>query len=112
MTWEVAKTDKAPVNAQTIDILLSTDGGITFPISLIAGVPNDGVQEVLMPGVSTTTARIMIKAVNNIFLAVNASNITIVESEVVLNFSAVEFEICQPNDLVVPFVYETYSGFN
>ena len=71
--WNVADTDKAPVNVQAVDILLSTDGGLTFPISLAENVPNDGKHKVVLPGTPTTTARIMIKARDNIFFTVNAS---------------------------------------
>ncbi len=112
VTWDVANTDKAPVNAQTVDIFLSTDGGLTFPVLLAGDVPNDGVHEVLMPGVSTTGARLMVKANDNIFFAVNSASFTIEPSEVVLHFTDVAYEVCQPDDILATFNYETYLGFN
>ena len=110
--WNVADTDKAPVNVQAVDILLSIDGGLTFPISLAENVPNDGKHKVVLPGTPTTTARIMIKARDNIFFTVNAVNFTIEEAQIVLNFTNLEYEVCQPNDLITTFDYETYLGFN
>ena len=110
--WDVANTEKAPINAQTVDLWLSIDGGETFPILLAEEVPNDGNQNVQLPSISTVEARIMVKAHNNVFFAVNSSDFTITESEFVLNFESLEFEVCTSDVLVVPFVYETNSIFN
>ena len=110
--WDVANTDKAPVDVQSVDILLSIDGGITFPISLAENVPNDGDHKIVLPGNPTTTARIMVKARDNIFFAINAAGFIIEETEIVLNFSELEYQVCQPNDLITTFIYETYLEFN
>ncbi|QIL77211.1 reprolysin-like metallopeptidase [Hymenobacter sp. HDW8] len=76
--WDVAGTDQAPINAVQVAILLSTDGGLTFPTTLIAATPNDGSQTVIIPaGLSTTTARIKVQAAGNIFFAVSPQNFTI-----------------------------------
>ena len=112
ISWDVANTEKSPVNATMVDIMLSMDGGLTFPIILAQNTPNDGSHHIVVPGEATTQARIMVKASNNIFYAVNANDFTIEASEIVLNFSELEFEVCQPDDLVIPFNYETYLGFN
>ncbi|MRI00748.1 T9SS type A sorting domain-containing protein [Kriegella sp. EG-1] len=112
VTWDVANTDKAPVNAQTVDVLLSLDGGLTYPTTLATGIPNNGSHKFVVPGTPTTTARIMVKASDNIFLAVNAANFEILASEIVLHFSEVEYEVCQPNTVTTSFDYETYLGFN
>jgi len=112
ITWDVANTNIAPVNAQNVDIFLSIDGGLTFPTALATNVPNDGEHEVVVPSSPTTTARIMIKASDNVFYAVNSADYTIAESEVVLNFSELEFDVCQPNSVATTFDYETYLGFN
>ncbi|MFK5972510.1 MAG: zinc-dependent metalloprotease family protein [Flavobacteriaceae bacterium] len=111
IVWDVANTDKAPINSLEVDILLSIDGGLTFPIFLAQNVPNDGGHTILLPAAPTTNARIMVKASNNVFFAVNSSGFTIEESQVVLNFSELEYSICQPNDLLINFDYETYMGF-
>jgi len=54
----------------------------------------------------------MVKASDNIFLAVNTSNFTIQESQVVLDFQELNFETCQPSNVIIPFTFETYGGFN
>jgi len=112
VTWEVAGTNQGQVNAQKVDIFLSLDGGLTFPIQLADGTPNDGSQEVLLPGVATNTARIMVKAHDNIFFALNTADFSITESQVVLQFPTLEYSICQPDTLQIPFSYETFGGFN
>lgn len=112
IVWDVANTEKAPINAQTIDIFLSTNGGVTFPILLAEDIPNDGSHIIQLPANPTTEARIMVKAHDNVFFAVNSSDFTITESEVVFNFAALEHEVCTSDILVVPFTYETYLGFN
>jgi subtilisin-like proprotein convertase family protein len=112
VTWDVANTDKVPIGAQKLTLYLSLDGGLTFPITLAEDVVNDGEHEVILPGVATTEARIMVKASDNIFFAVNTSDFTIEEAQVVLNFTELDFEVCQPDDLTIPFNYETFSGFN
>ena len=111
--WDVANTYAAPINCFTVDILLSTDGGLTFPIFLAQNVPNNGSHKIVIPGgIPTTTARISITANDNVFYAVNASNFTIEESSVVLSFSDLEYGVCQPDDLMISFNYETYLGFS
>lgn len=77
ITWNVANTDQAPVNTADVDILLSTDGGQTFTTTLAAATPNDGSQTVVLPNVSTTQARIEIRAVGNIYFDVSDANFTI-----------------------------------
>lgn len=77
VTWDVANTNNAPVNASHVDILLSTDGGFTFPTVLAANTPNDGSELVGLPAINTTTARIKIKAVNNVFFDISNTNFTI-----------------------------------
>jgi subtilisin-like proprotein convertase family protein len=111
ISWDVANTNITPINAQQVDIFLATDGGLTFPISIATAVPNDGSHEVIIPGNGTTRARIMVKGTDNIFFAINSSDFVIEDSEVILNFEKLDFDVCEPNDLIVPFIYETYLGF-
>ena len=77
VTWDVANTHVAPVNTANVKISLSTDGGITYPIELSASTSNDGSESVTIPNVSTTTARIKIEAVGNVYFDVSNANFTI-----------------------------------
>jgi hypothetical protein len=77
INWNVANTTASPVNCANVNILLSTDGGMTYPNVLISNTPNDGTQQVTLTNITTTQARIKIEAVNNIFYAVNSINFSI-----------------------------------
>ncbi|RXR21179.1 T9SS type A sorting domain-containing protein [Flavobacterium amnicola] len=70
ITWNVANTTAAPISTANVNILLSTDNGVTFS-TLLANTPNDGTQVVTMPAVPAVNCRILIEAVGNIFYAVS-----------------------------------------
>lgn len=76
ITWNVAGTTANGVNAANVDILWSTNSGTTWT-TLLAGTPNDGSQAVVIPNVTTTTGRIMVKGSNHIFFDVNNANISV-----------------------------------
>ncbi|MBB4805018.1 hypothetical protein HNP38_000290 [Chryseobacterium defluvii] len=86
ITWDVANTTAAPVSTPNVTILLSKDGGLTFPTVLVASTPNNGTYNYTVPGGLGTinNARIMVKAVDNVFLNVNSRNFTINSSVVVI----------------------------
>ena len=77
VTWNKGTTDTAPINCNFVTIKLSTDGGLTFPITILSNTPNDGSQDIVVPDNPTTEARIMIEAVDNLFYNVNAIDFTI-----------------------------------
>ena len=70
VTWDVAGTDAGAVDTPTVDILLSTDGGATFPTVLAVGTPNDGSEAVSFP-VTTAQGRVLVRGGGNVFFAVN-----------------------------------------
>jgi len=101
ITWDVANTNLAPVNTSNVNILLSIDGGLTFPFTLASDVPNDGSHDVMAPiGIGTVQARIIVEGAGNIFYAVNNSNFTILLSILpVNNFSLlINSETCRNSD--------------
>lgn len=79
VTWDVANTNVAPVNCSKVNILLSLDGGYTYPITLAANVDNDGSHAVYVPAMASkkTTARVMVESVGNIFYNISGKNFTI-----------------------------------
>ena len=76
VTWDVAGT-AGPALAPQVKISLSQDGGLTYPTVLAASTANDGSEVVILPSVTTTTARIKIEAVGNYFFDVNDANFSI-----------------------------------
>ncbi|MCE7008060.1 M12 family metallo-peptidase [Kibdelosporangium philippinense] len=77
ITWDVAGTNAAPINATDVKISLSTDGGVTFPHVLAERTANDGSESVTLPDVATEKARIKIEAVGNVFFDLNNADFTI-----------------------------------
>jgi predicted Zn-dependent protease len=86
ITWNVANTTAAPVSTPNVTILLSKDGGLTFPTVLVASTPNNGSYSYTVQGGlgNVTNARIMVKAIDNVFLNVNSQGFTINSSAVVI----------------------------
>ncbi|MGE3818021.1 MAG: hypothetical protein AB7I30_01165, partial [Isosphaeraceae bacterium] len=77
VTWNVAGTDSGLVNTPNVNVKLSTDGGLTFPITLASNVPNDGSQDVTVPALNTSLARIRVEGAGNIFFDLSNVNFTI-----------------------------------
>ncbi|MEM6965688.1 MAG: reprolysin-like metallopeptidase, partial [Bacteroidota bacterium] len=77
VTWDVAKTDQAPVNCAHVDIMISFDGGLTYPTTLASNVPNDGAHDVLVPDQASAACRVMVVCSDNIFYDISNNNFTI-----------------------------------
>lgn len=76
VTWSVNGTNTSTGGAN-VDILLSTDNGLTFTTVLVANTPNDGSETITVPAVLSPYCRIMVRASNSIFFNVNSKNIAI-----------------------------------
>ena len=73
VTWSVNNTNTLQ-GSTNVNIKLSTDGGLTFPIILAANTPNDGSESILLPASvpSSKNCRILIEPTGNIYYAVNS----------------------------------------
>ncbi len=115
ITWNVANTDMTPVNVAKVNILLSIDGGQTFSIMLAEKVPNDGFETVIIPNNPTTTARIKVEAVDNIFFDISDVNFTIeipVTPDFVINIAPESKNICLPINESFEINTTSVVGFN
>jgi len=112
VTWDVANTDLPPVNCTNVDILLSIDGGLTYPITLASNVLNKGFYNVLIPDNPTNKARIMVTGSNNVFFNVNAANFIIQENQMALIPATNNNEDCVGNQIVLNYTYQAFGGFS
>jgi len=76
VTWSIGNTTNAPISVANVMISWSTDNGATFT-TLIASTPNDGSETFTVPPTITTTARIKVEAIGNIFFDINNAPITV-----------------------------------
>ena len=77
VSWNVAGTDLSPISCTSVDILLSTDGGTSYPTTLAASVANSGSQSITVPGTATPSARVKVQCSGNIFFDISNVDFTI-----------------------------------
>ena len=75
--WAVANTSSEPISCGSVRVLLSVDGGRSFPYVLTNGTPNSGATTISVPNTPTSTARVKVEAVGNIFFSISLPNFTI-----------------------------------
>ena len=112
VTWEIADTNSAPISTDFVNILISTDGGYTYPITAASNVLNNGSHTIIIPQVATSTARIKVEAVDNIFYNINTADISIETSKFIMNLASSSINTCAPDNAVYEIEYNTYQGFN
>ena len=77
ITWAVANTTAPPVSCALVNLRLSLDGGLTYPVVLALNEPNDGTAVVAAPNVSSGQARLMVESVDNYFFDISNINFNI-----------------------------------
>ena len=113
--WDVANTDNSVVNCQFVDILISTDAGLTFTKILKSYTANDGAEVITIPSTTTNFARVMVRAADNIFFDISNINSKIVEATEA-GFSAVAVPgfqaLCLPANAVIDVETDQYLGYD
>jgi subtilisin-like proprotein convertase family protein len=73
VTWSVNNTNTLQ-GSSNVNIKLSTDGGLTYPIVLASNTPNDGSQSVQIPTSveAATNCRVLVEPTANIYYAINS----------------------------------------
>lgn len=111
ITWNVAGTTGNGVNTANVNILLSTDEGLTYNTVLASNVPNDGSHSITVPNVSAPKCRIMVEGAGNIFYNLNTSFFAIG------NYAYETVEVCESyvynfGGAPVPENASSYSAFS
>ena len=117
VTWNVGSTTNATINCQNVNIKLSTDGGYTYPYTILANTPNDGSESITIPNYITGTARIMVEAADNIFYDISNTNFSIIAPAaptfvMTLTEADKEQDICTGDNPTVAINNEIFAGFN
>jgi subtilisin-like proprotein convertase family protein len=118
VTWAVAGTTANGVNAQYVDIYLSTDGGNTYPILLASKVPNDGSETITVPNNVGTTNRVMVRGYKHIFYDISNVNFSIVAptADFAVGFNGVaeqqNKQACTGGTVSYTIPYTAYAGFS
>lgn len=113
--WKVAGTDLAPVNCKLVNIRMSLDAGLTWPIMLAEKVPNTGSFQVTIPKVTTGAARFMVEAADNIFFNISGGNIRVLpptEPGFSLDLAPFTQQACIPGSATVTVRTESLLNFN
>jgi uncharacterized protein (TIGR03437 family) len=77
VNWNVASTANSPIKCANVRVLLSVDGGNTFPFTLASSTPNTGTATITVPNAPTSSARVKVEAIGNIFFTISLPNFTI-----------------------------------
>ena len=75
ITWNVNNTNTLS-GASNVNILLSTDGGITYT-EIVSNIPNNGSHTLTVPNTPAETCRVMIAPTGNNFFAINSEDFAI-----------------------------------
>ncbi|MDC3105485.1 M12 family metallo-peptidase [Gammaproteobacteria bacterium] len=112
VTWNVAGTDQEPISTSSVNIKMSVDGGQTYPYELSPNsIPNNGSYEVTMPNVVTSSARIKVSPVGNVYYSVNSQDFSITVDDIVLTVDELDYGVCQGDSVVSNIIYETNTKY-
>ncbi|MGK4567321.1 cadherin-like domain-containing protein [Flavobacterium sp. 3HN19-14] len=113
VTWNVANTTASPVSTANVKISLSTDGGFTYPVVLLASTPNDGSEVITVPNNIGKTMRVKVEAVNNIYFDISNANFEIKANTFELTTTQATVSTCKPASAAFTVNYTpapTFSG--
>lgn len=101
ITWDIANTNNPDgVNCQSVDIAFSLNGDENFDYIFAESIPNSGSYTFTVPPtVSTNSARLMVRANDNIFFDINNGKINIQNGNIPsMTLSDDVLELILPND--------------
>ena len=114
ITWNVAGTDLAPVNCANVRLLLSINGGATYPFVLAASVPNTGTADITVPNYTSSLCRMKVEAIGNIFYDISNVNFKIQlppTPTFLLNASSSTVQVCAGTSASLTLTTNSIGGF-
>jgi len=81
VSWNVAGSDSSPISCSSVNIELSTNGGMDFDQSLASQIANNGSAEVTIPNGYSNQSRVRVSCADNIFFAINQGDFIINTSD-------------------------------
>ena len=117
VTWSVNGTNAAPINCANVRISLSTDGGFTYPVILANSVPNNGSANVVVPNNISSTCRVKVEAIGNIFFDISNTNFVIQAPPTptfLIDASPASNQVCAntSNTATYTLTFTAIAGFN
>ena len=95
INWNESSSKASAINTENVKISLSYDGGLTFTYVLKETTPNDGSEKVILPILAnTTSARIKVEPVGNIYYAISKVNFEITNPPFVFNMNTPSLVRC------------------
>ena len=115
VTWNVANTDNSVVNCKRVNIRLSIDGGLSYPITLVEGVPNVGKACIQVPNNVSTSVRLRVEAADNVFFDISNTNFKIQQPSIAafsLCAASLKDIVCLPNQFSTEITTNAVAGFS
>jgi subtilisin-like proprotein convertase family protein len=115
ISWDPASTMLAPISCEFVDVLISTDSGKTFPLTVLSNTPNDGIQTVDIPNTVSENCRIKIKASNNIFFDISDENFSIIEPtdpDFTVSSNKNSASVCGPDSISLTLIFKAFAGYD
>ncbi|MBK9271320.1 MAG: T9SS type A sorting domain-containing protein [Saprospiraceae bacterium] len=115
ITWDVAGTNRFPVNCQKVDIVMYRNRDFDNPIVLIENTENDGSELVDIPDLGTNIrVRVVVKARDHIFFDASDVDVVIVEGttpSVIMGVTPNLVNVCLPDQLSLDIRSCAFAGY-
>jgi hypothetical protein len=112
ISWVAGDSDNAIINCQSVNILFTTNNGISFTI-LAAGVSNTGSATITVPNIpDSANAKVLIEAADNIFYAVSSPFAISTNPDFSLNSVNGNLVACNVDAVSYEFNFNVVNGYS
>ncbi|MBK9629491.1 MAG: proprotein convertase P-domain-containing protein [Saprospiraceae bacterium] len=115
ITWDVANTDRFPINSKKVDIIMYRNRDFDNPIILKENTDNDGSELIDVPDLGTNIrVRIVVKARDHIFFDASDIDVVIIDGttpSVIMGVTPNLVNLCLPDKLKLDIRSCAFAGF-